>query len=181
MGILYSETGEMDKAVSEYNEVLEIDPHYSPALLNRGLARLKMGHYEDGSKDIHRIFAMEPASIESLISKVQMISPILADTLRRERDLMDRGEYTPGVGGSIKGFRLPDEMGVPKIKQNEYGDIVPVKDSASPQERGGYIFIGNYKYRIVSETAEYVVADIKGHQIKIKKANTQFKTSYNPT
>jgi regulator of sirC expression with transglutaminase-like and TPR domain len=49
-----------DKALSDFNDTLEIQPRFASAIYARGLARIGMGDRTAGEADLQAALAMEP-------------------------------------------------------------------------------------------------------------------------
>ena len=51
---MYKRLGDLEKALADYNKSLEINPHYTNALNNRGVVYLEQGHYDQALTDFER-------------------------------------------------------------------------------------------------------------------------------
>ena len=69
-GVSYFEKGQYDKAISDYNKALEIDPGFAKAILARGVAYYYKGEYDKASADVHKVQSLghhfPPAFIQAL-------------------------------------------------------------------------------------------------------------------
>lgn len=61
-GIEYLKTGEYDKAIEEFTEVLIFDKEYSPGYSGRGMAYLNQGKYEEALSDFNEAIRIIPES-----------------------------------------------------------------------------------------------------------------------
>jgi tetratricopeptide (TPR) repeat protein len=50
--LLYREMGRLDEAAEDFDALLDIDPSYSPALLNRAMLNQERGHYAEALSDL---------------------------------------------------------------------------------------------------------------------------------
>jgi lipoprotein NlpI len=58
-GILYwREMGQIDDALADFNALLEEDPAYGPALLNRGMVAYEGGRYGEALADMEAYLAL---------------------------------------------------------------------------------------------------------------------------
>lgn len=58
-GDKYSEKGQWDDAIAEYNSALEINPDFLEALFNRGTAYVEKGTYDKGIEDYSRVIELD--------------------------------------------------------------------------------------------------------------------------
>ena len=56
--ILYRELGRTDEALADFDSLLDEDPKYAPALLNRALLAQECGRYADALKDLEVYLAL---------------------------------------------------------------------------------------------------------------------------
>lgn len=56
--ILFREMGRLDQALADFDALLEEDPHYGPALLNRALLAQEQGRYATALHDLDRYLAL---------------------------------------------------------------------------------------------------------------------------
>ncbi|UCD83828.1 MAG: tetratricopeptide repeat protein [Deltaproteobacteria bacterium] len=61
-GIAFQQKGELDKAVTEYQEVLKIDPEYFDAYINLGLAYFKLGDNDQAINEFSQALKLRPQS-----------------------------------------------------------------------------------------------------------------------
>ncbi len=59
-GDKYSEKGQWDNAITEYNSALEVNPDLLEALFNRGTAYVEKGMYDKGIEDYSRVIELDP-------------------------------------------------------------------------------------------------------------------------
>lgn len=58
-GIVYfREMGRPDEALADFDALLEEDPHYGPALLNRAMLAQEQGHYDKALSDLETFLAL---------------------------------------------------------------------------------------------------------------------------
>ncbi len=53
-------TGDFEGAISDYTEVLKIQPYYKAALLSRGIAKEKKGDFEEAISDYTQVIKLNP-------------------------------------------------------------------------------------------------------------------------
>ncbi len=51
-GVEFQLNGQYDRAISDYNKAIEIDPEYALAYFNRGVAYFKTGDYDRAWEDV---------------------------------------------------------------------------------------------------------------------------------
>lgn len=56
--ILYREMGRLDEALSDFDALLDEDPAYGPALLNRAMIFQELGRYADALRDLEAYLAL---------------------------------------------------------------------------------------------------------------------------
>ena len=56
--VLFREMGRLDQALADFDALLEDDPHYAPALLNRALLAQERGHYAAALDDLEHYLAL---------------------------------------------------------------------------------------------------------------------------
>ena len=60
LGVIAAEAGDYDKAMSYYEEALEIDPHYAPALYNTGNALVEQGQFDKAVAAYQKVLEADP-------------------------------------------------------------------------------------------------------------------------
>jgi TonB family protein len=68
-GVKYSENNEFEKAISEFSEVLNINPTDIDALYNRGIMYIKIGKNDEACKDWNKIKTLGKSDADGLIKK----------------------------------------------------------------------------------------------------------------
>ena len=53
-GLAYAIKGKYDKAISDFNMALEINPRFGPAYIGRGLAYFEKGQYDKAWEDVQK-------------------------------------------------------------------------------------------------------------------------------
>ena len=61
-GTAYYETEKYDKAISEYNKAIKLEPHFSAAYYNRGITLSKAGQGRSGSGRFRQSEAARPGA-----------------------------------------------------------------------------------------------------------------------
>lgn len=56
--VLFREMGRLDQALADFDALLEDDPHYAPALLNRALLAQERGHYAAALDDLEHYLTL---------------------------------------------------------------------------------------------------------------------------
>lgn len=59
-GAIYGHLGQSDKAIMDYNRVIEIDPNHARAYMLRGLEYVALGDLETALDNLDRIFELQP-------------------------------------------------------------------------------------------------------------------------
>ena len=59
-GIAYGRSGEMGKAIEDFNAAIEVDPDYAAAYYSRGFAYKEIGKYEQAVADYKRYLELAP-------------------------------------------------------------------------------------------------------------------------
>ncbi|MFN2187747.1 MAG: tetratricopeptide repeat protein [Candidatus Promineifilaceae bacterium] len=83
-GILYyREMGMLDEALEDFDALLEIDPDYSPALLNRAMVYQEQGRYADALVDLEAYLAlpMEDEEYHQIASRTATLLQEIVDEL----------------------------------------------------------------------------------------------------
>lgn len=68
-GSAYSDKGDIDRAISDYNEAIRIDPKYANPYYNRGLAYLKNGDNDRAIADFNVTIRIDPKFTDAYISR----------------------------------------------------------------------------------------------------------------
>lgn len=133
LGVLASDMRRPDEARSHYEQALEIDPGYVPALFNLAGLHEEAGEREEAVRLYERILAIEPSHRESLarIAHAQRASgtddPIIA---RLRTALADAGDETEGREAVLFALgKLLDDLG-------EYGEAFTAYREANRLNRG---------------------------------------------
>ena len=64
-GVKYQQQGQLDLAIKEYTQAIEIDPKLPQAYLNRGNAYIAQGDYDRAIADCHKAIALNPKFAEA--------------------------------------------------------------------------------------------------------------------
>lgn len=56
--VLYREMGRLDEALADFDALLEEDPEYGPALLNRAMIAQERGQYEEALADLEAYLSL---------------------------------------------------------------------------------------------------------------------------
>jgi len=59
-GVAYSQKGEFERAVSNYNKAIEVNPKFAVAYLNRGFTYSKLGEYDRAISDYSKATEINP-------------------------------------------------------------------------------------------------------------------------
>ena len=60
LGVMYSEKGEYDLAIAEFNKALKIDPNSAETFNNRGIAYSQKGEYDLAISDFTKVLEIKP-------------------------------------------------------------------------------------------------------------------------
>ncbi|HOU13899.1 MAG TPA: tetratricopeptide repeat protein [Anaerolineae bacterium] len=66
---IYLSMGEYDKAIQEYGKALELDPTFTPAYYDRGLAHAQRQHYADAVADFSQVIALDPQHADAYYNR----------------------------------------------------------------------------------------------------------------
>lgn len=58
------QVGDYEKAVEDYSQALQVDPHNSYAYYNRGITRDRSGDYEGAIEDFSHAIRLDPANAD---------------------------------------------------------------------------------------------------------------------
>ncbi len=75
-GFEASQNGEFAKAISFFDQVLEIDPNYVPALNNKGSALRILGMYEEAIVYFDKALEIDPNDVKALYNKGNALSDL---------------------------------------------------------------------------------------------------------
>jgi Tfp pilus assembly protein PilF len=64
-GVAFEKAGFLDKAISDYNATIVLDPEYSQAYANRAVAYEKAGRFDQALEDYKRAVALDPSSAQT--------------------------------------------------------------------------------------------------------------------
>lgn len=98
------QVGEYEKAVQDYSQALQVDPHNSYAYYNRGITRDRSGDYEGAIEDFSHAIRLDPANADFFhnrgFSLRKMVSSLLLlqyrhswhalETLRSKHECMQQ-------------------------------------------------------------------------------------------
>src|SRR4030042_1222790 len=68
-GIEYSEKGQYDNAISDFNKALEVNPNYADAYYNRGIAYGKKEQYDNEIPDYNKALEVNPNYAEAYFNR----------------------------------------------------------------------------------------------------------------
>ena len=61
---MVTKVGEYERAVEDYTQALQVDPHNSYAYYNRGVTRDRSGDYEGAIADFTQAIGLDPANAD---------------------------------------------------------------------------------------------------------------------
>jgi len=70
--LAYSLTGDLERAIRDYNEAITLKPDFPQALNNRAWTYYKMGRLAEGSSDVERSLKLSPASPPALDTRAHI-------------------------------------------------------------------------------------------------------------
>ena len=62
--VMVLKVGEYERAVEDYTQALQVDPHNSYAYYNRGITRDRSGDYEGAIADFTQAIGLDPANAD---------------------------------------------------------------------------------------------------------------------
>jgi tetratricopeptide (TPR) repeat protein len=67
-GIVYSDMGDIDQAMANFEKAIELDPEFTLAHYNRGLAYGKIGNLDQAIIEFDRAIEQDPNDVVSRLS-----------------------------------------------------------------------------------------------------------------
>ena len=64
-GLAYFDKGNLDQAITDYDQAIALDPRFAPAYLNRGLAYVTTGRYDQALADLGKVLGLDPANAQA--------------------------------------------------------------------------------------------------------------------
>ena len=73
LGLCHQKLEEFHQAVTEYTRAIRYSPNYEFALVNRGLAYMKMGRYDRAREDFNKVVLLNPKNAQAISLREQAI------------------------------------------------------------------------------------------------------------
>ena len=152
-GIAWADKGEFDRAITDYNEAIRIDPKYASAYHNRANAWKEMGEYDRGIADLDEAIRLSPDAVHYNSRGFIRIK---------------KGEYDRAIADFTDAIRLNPRFAIPYANRGEAwrlkGDLdralVDQDRAIALDPKGTFIYIARgdtlrYKGDFVRAIADY--------------------------
>jgi Flp pilus assembly protein TadD len=84
-GIAYGEKGQYDRAISDFNKAIEINPRYSKAYNNRGIVYRLKGQYDQAISDFNKAMEINPMDGQAYNNLAWLLATAQEPRIRNEK------------------------------------------------------------------------------------------------
>ena len=122
-GISFARKGEFDRAIRDYNQVLENNPKNEKALINRGISFARKSEFDRAIRDYNQVLENNPKNEEALINR----GIVFADKGEFDRAIRD---YDQILGNNSKNEEALNNRGIAFVGKGEFDRAILDYDQA---------------------------------------------------
>ncbi|MBN2246332.1 MAG: tetratricopeptide repeat protein [Candidatus Aminicenantes bacterium] len=88
-GIAFAEKGQYDRAISDFNQAIKINPRYNKAYNNRGIVYRLRGQYDQAISDFNKSIAINPLDAEAYNNLAWLMATAKAGSFRNGKKAVE--------------------------------------------------------------------------------------------